>query len=303
MSACSSTSFLHVNTIFKNELTWQPENCEIERQGNRLHHVAGKGSETQQMAEQTDEKADRYRAPALDKGLDILELLSNEPKGLTRGEIVKAMGRSPSEIYRMLERLVARDYVARSAEGDRYELTMKLFMLAHRHPPVRRLVAQAMPLMDEFARKSRQSCHLVVPEPGSAIIVAQASPLDVWEFRVRVGVQLDLLKTGSGQTLLAFQNPVRREETLALWRSSEHAARLEAIEPELAKVRAQGYRIGPSQQLEGVEDISVPIRDPHGEAVAVLTCAFTHRLDLPGGRDHADALQSLLELGAKLSIR
>ena len=34
---------------------------------------------------------DRYRAPALDKGLDILELLSEQPNGLTRGEIVKAM--------------------------------------------------------------------------------------------------------------------------------------------------------------------------------------------------------------------
>ena len=62
---------------------------------------------------------DRYRAPALDKGLDILELLSEQPQVLTRAEIVKAMGRSPSEIYRMLERLVARHYVARSPEGDR----------------------------------------------------------------------------------------------------------------------------------------------------------------------------------------
>ena len=255
------------------------------------------------MTEQPDDRPDRYRAPALDKGLDILELLSSEPKGLTRAEIVKAMGRSPSEIYRMLERLVARNYVARSAEGDRYELTMKLFVLAHRHPPVRRLVAQAMPLMDEFARDSRQSCHLVVPDQGSAIVVAQASPLDVWEFRVRVGVRLDLLNTGSGQTLLAFQNPERRQETLAIWRSPDYSARLEAIEPELSRVREQGYRIGASQQLAGVEDITVPITDPHGEAVAVLTCAFTHRLDLPGGTDHAGVLAMLMDLGARLSIR
>jgi hypothetical protein len=29
--------------------------------------------------------ADRYRAPALDKGLDILELLSTQAGGMTRG--------------------------------------------------------------------------------------------------------------------------------------------------------------------------------------------------------------------------
>jgi len=63
---------------------------------------------------------DRYRAPALDKGLDILELLAQQPQGLTRAEIVKEMDRSASEIYRMLERLVARQYVMRSIAGDRY---------------------------------------------------------------------------------------------------------------------------------------------------------------------------------------
>ena len=43
--------------------------------------------------DQTDDR--KYRAPALDKGLDILELLSDEPKGLTRAEIVKEMDRLP----------------------------------------------------------------------------------------------------------------------------------------------------------------------------------------------------------------
>jgi len=38
--------------------------------------------------------ADRYRAPALDKGLDILELLSEQKEGLTRAEITKLLGRN-----------------------------------------------------------------------------------------------------------------------------------------------------------------------------------------------------------------
>ena len=84
------------------------------------------------------EDVDRYRAPALDKGRDILELLAEHPDGMTRAEIVKELGRGPSEIYRMLERLVARQYVMRSAGGDRHALSLKMFALAHRHPPVNR---------------------------------------------------------------------------------------------------------------------------------------------------------------------
>ena len=95
-----------------------------------------------------------YRAPALDKGLDILELLATQPQGLTRAQIVKDMARSPNEIYRMLERLVARQYVTRSASGDRYALSLKLFAMAHAHPPLNRLVNQALPVMDDFARRA-----------------------------------------------------------------------------------------------------------------------------------------------------
>ena len=86
-------------------------------------------------------------------------------------------------------------------------LTMKLFVLAHRHPPVRRLVARALPLMDGFASDAGQSCHLVVPEGGAAIVVAHASCPGNWEFGIRIGAHIDLLSTGSGQTLLAFQDP------------------------------------------------------------------------------------------------
>ncbi|WP_347266589.1 helix-turn-helix domain-containing protein [Paracoccus sp. (in: a-proteobacteria)] len=60
-----------------------------------------------------DAAAHRYRAPALDKGLDILEVLAEQARDLTRAEIVRELGLSPSQIYRMLERLVARGYVTR----------------------------------------------------------------------------------------------------------------------------------------------------------------------------------------------
>lgn len=243
---------------------------------------------------------DRYRAPALDKGLDILELLSCMPKGLTRGEIVKAMDRKPSEIYRMLERLVARDYVRR--DGDRYELSMKMFMIANRHPPLRRLTAQALPLMDRFAMDSRQSCHLVVADRGAGLVIAQVSPPDTWEFKVRIGAELDLLTTGSGQALLAFQSPQQRRKTLEVWRDPAHEVALALLDTHFTATRATGYRKGTSQQLTGVTDISFPIFDITAEAMAVITCAFTHRLDHIGAQDETEVAFALDAMAKQLSI-
>lgn len=253
---------------------------------------------------ESDPNAARYRAPALDKGLDILELLATEASGLTRSEIMRAMGRSQSEIYRMLERLVARGYVSRSAEGDRYALSMKLFLLGSAHPPVRRLVAQAQPLMDLFVRATLQSLHLVVNEGPAAIVVAQASQPGNWEFRLRVGAQLDMLATGSGQTYLAFQDAQRRAEILACVPAMpEDLGALSELR--LDAIRIAGYRIAPSLQLQGVTDISVPVLGPDGNAFAVLTCPHVEHvgtfreqaIDTPG------CLARLQELAATLSLR
>lgn len=248
------------------------------------------------------ETSEKYRAPALDKGLDILELLSEQSDGLTRAEIVKAMGRGPSEIYRMLETLVVRGYVARLSGGDRYALSIKLFVLANRHPAWRRLIATAQPMMDQFASETRQSCHLVIPEVSAAVVIAQSSPMDSWEFRVRVGTRLDLIASGSGQALLAFQDRGQLDDLLATWSASHLAEDAKRLCDEMEGVRSAGHRIAPSRQLIGVTDVSAPIMNLDGQAIAVITCAYIGRPAPAVLPSVEDVTQKLRDLAQRLSI-
>jgi DNA-binding IclR family transcriptional regulator len=246
--------------------------------------------------------ADRYRAPALDKGLDILELLSNESSGLTRSEIVRAMGRSQGEIYRMLERLVARDYVTR-LEGDRYVLSMKLFVLATRYPPISRLIATAVPKMVQFTRSALQSCHLAVYNRGDIIIIAQESSPGDWALTLRLGARISLLETGSGRTLLAFQTDLRRAQMLAEYRAgSADRATDPTIEESLTQIRHLGHWRGPSRQTRGVVDISVPILGPRDAAIAALTCPFVVRLDNMAAKSEQETCELLLQAAQSLRI-
>lgn len=251
------------------------------------------------------EPNDRYRAPALDKGLDILELLAEQPHGLTRAEIVKAMGRGPSEIYRMLERLVARDYVTRSQQGDRYALSLKLFVLGHRHPPIERLVAQALPAMEAFATAAEQSCHLGIYNRGNITVVAQVNGPGNWGLSIRLGVRVSLIDTGSGHVVLAFQSEQRRSEMLAEHDALEGEVPLSETELNniLDRIRTQGYWQGDSQQAYGVTDISMPILGPQGHALAVLTCPFIRRIDRHAGSDLDTARELLARAAGGLSIR
>ncbi len=247
---------------------------------------------------------DRYRAPALDKGLDILELLAQQPQGLTRAEIVKEMDRSANEIYRMLERLVARQYVMRSISGDRYALSLKLFALAHMHPPLNRLINQALPIMDEFARKSEQSCHLGVYDRGNVLISAQINSPHGWGLALQRGARVSLVATASGKVLLAFSDEAARQRMLAEHAPLEGEIPLagKTLATTLQDIRACGYLERDSLQSFGVVDISFPILGPDNTALAALTCPFIRRIDRHAGPNPKEVRAHLEHAARALSL-
>lgn len=268
----------------------------------------GRPAKTAARVEELDESTlapeDRYRAPALDKGLDILELLATQPHGLTRAEIVKEMDRSASEIYRMLERLVARQYVMRNPSGDRYALSLKLFALANMHPPLSRLINQALPIMDEFARKAEQSCHMGVYDRGNVLISAQINSPRGWSFSVQRGARVGLLDTASGHLLLAFSDAGSYQRMLAEHTPLDGEVPIteKKLQETLAAIRRQGYLERDSAQSFGVVDISFPILGPDNSALATLTCPYIRRIDRHIGPDLADVREHLREAARALSL-
>ncbi len=247
---------------------------------------------------------DRYRAPALDKGLDILELLARQPQGLTRAEIVKEIERSASEIYRMLERLVARQYVTRNASGDRYALSLKLFALANMHPPMSRLINQALPIMDDFSRKAEQSCHMGVYDRGNVLIAAQINSPRGWSFSVQRGARVGLLDTASGHLLLAYSDAATFERMMAehLPLDGEVPISRAQLISTLQVIRSHGYVERDSAQSYGVVDISYPIMGPDNTALATLTCPYIRRIDRHVGPNQSDVREFLRAASISLSL-
>lgn len=248
-----------------------------------------------------DEDIDRYRAPALDKGLDILELLSGVDGGLTQAEISKKLGRSPNEFYRMLDRLVRRGYVTR-LDGDRFSLTLKLFGLAQFHAPVRRLASFATPIMRELAEGTKQANQLTVFDRGSAVVVAQQEAPGYWGISIRVGSHVSLFDTGSGHVLLAFRSDEERNMMIAEYarlndtqeRSPEFFARLD-------QVRERGYEKMPSLQTSGVYNLSAPVLAQDGHAIAALTVPYISLLNVPSAPDITRTIEMLLAAANHLS--
>jgi DNA-binding IclR family transcriptional regulator len=220
----------------------------------------------------------RYAAPALEKGLDILELFASESAGLTVSDVARRLGRSVGEIFRMLVCLERRGYICEADSDDRFELTLKLFELAHRHHPLDRLVAHARPLLLEVANQTGQSCHLAMLSDAAIIVVAQVDAPGSMGFSLRLGAQVDLFDTASGHVILAFQSPAARQRSLAAWQRRSRRPIPSGLEKHLAAIRARGHEEMRSYQVYGVLNISYPVFNQHGEAIAAISVPFIERV-------------------------
>lgn len=215
-------------------------------------------------------KALTYATPALDKGLDIIELLAHQSAGLTKSQLARELNRTISEIFRMLLCLERRGYIAQ-VEEERYSLTLKMFKLVQEHPPTERLIADALPVMSRLAHDTSQSCHLGVLEGSRVVILAQVNAPTDLGFFVKLGSTVDIMEAGSGYVILAHQVAAQRERTLAEWSRETGKKPPRDLEVHLDRIRKAGYEKRASYLVKGIINISFPIFDDRGSPLGALT--------------------------------
>lgn len=244
---------------------------------------------------------EKYRAPALAKGLDILELLANVPDGLTQVAIAKELQRTTPEIFRMLAVLKQRGYVWQSAD-DHYHLSARMLEIAYRHPPMQRLLTLSRVPMQRLAHRINQSVHLCIPQSGRLLVVAQVDNPDNNINTVRLGANVPIYDSASGRALAAFIDA----EALALMLEQvgqDRHCRRELFLADLPSVRAVGHYEGPSLTIAGITNLSAPVFDFTGYAVAAMTIPFIRRLQEEDPAALARSRTALIETCKDLSLR
>lgn len=249
-----------------------------------------------------DAETPAYAAPALDKGLDILEALTDAEHGLSMAEIAHTLGRSVSEIFRMVVTLERRGWIS-SDHGDRYHLSSKMFELAHRNQPVRTLVEAALPTMQLLSRRARQSCHLSIVESGRVLVVAHVEAPGTMSLVVRTGSVVGLFNTSSGHVFLAFRSPPERERLIEDHSliAGEPAAGRGGWQAQVQKVERDGYACSPSEQLRGVTNIACPIWGRNRHVVAALVMPYVEGLGAQRGPTLEESRALLIEGAAAVS--
>lgn len=223
------------------------------------------------------EQKPKYQAPALAKGLEILELLASSSAGLSLVEIAKSLGRSKTELYRMLVELEQRGYVEKPDGADEYYLTNKMFTVAMQRPPMRNLVAVSLPHMQRLAFDLDQSCHIAVRNDDSIVILNRIEAPGELGFAVRLGYRRRIDRSTSGAVITAFSSEDDRKRIVDRLADGISAFDRSNFLETLKTIRKAGYFERPSAVVRGVVDIGVPVFDQTGTSCAALTVPFIER--------------------------
>jgi len=218
-----------------------------------------------------------YAAPALERALDILELLAATAGEMTISEIGQGLGRSVSEVFRITIVMERRGWLNKNLQNDKYGITYKMLDVAYRGTRAQGLATVAAPVMQELSDATNQSCHLVIRANGKGLVIHRQENAGPAGFAMRTGSAIDIATSCSGHVLLAFDKGVDHEAVFSDTGLRGDFAK--ALISRLTMVRSRGYEMQPSARTAGVTDVSVPIFDFGGNIAAALTVPYLVLID------------------------
>ncbi|SFR52694.1 transcriptional regulator, IclR family [Yoonia tamlensis] len=254
----------------------------------------------QKPAKNAPSKTEKSAVPSVAKAFDIIELLVGVEGGLTMNEMVAALGRTMGEIYRIVIYLTEREFLTQHPETGKYAMTLKLFELSHRHDPTKRLISNALPILERIAATTEQSCHLGVLNRNNVLVLTSAPSPRPAGYAVRTGAIFPVERTSSGHVILAFAAQDEQDRYINRLPKAEQATTAQR----LATIRENGFEDTASTMINGVRNLCVPVFDIRGITAAITTGFIAQNDPIATADETLAALRSAAsELSALLGFR
>lgn len=253
--------------------------------------------------EDTDGSEPRYRAPALEKGLDIVEVLAASPRPMPPKLISEKLNKSVSELFRMVQVLESRGYVAMAENQSGYELTNKLFSLGMSRGVSKNLLDHAIPAMRTLSENILQACHLVVASDDQVVVIGQMDAPAAPSFHIRVGFRQNMVEATAGSVLYAFQKPKVQKAWHDGLRPSVSEEEWAGFEDQARMAGAQGYLAAKSAYSESITDIVCPVFNDGGIVAALSIPYIKSKLSVSREECAASLVDTCRDLSKALGAR
>lgn len=213
-------------------------------------------------------------AGALASGLDILELLAQEPDGLGATAAARVLGLDKGNAHRLLRMLEERGYVEQDPTTKAFRASVQLVSLAGNLLRSMDLVSVARPVMRRLSDETGEAVHLARRTRAGGVYVAQERQKGgIVTVETEIGAQPVIHATATGKALycMAAEAVVRRvvHEPLQAFTTSTLTS-VAALLDDLRGVRERGFAVDDEELNLEVRCVAAPIFDIYGLPVASI---------------------------------
>jgi IclR family transcriptional regulator, KDG regulon repressor len=216
---------------------------------------------------------DRSGVKSLNLALDVIEAVAAAEEEIGVTELALRLGLTKATVFRHLQTLVERNYIAQNARTSRYRLGIQCQLLAQ-------LSSNRVDLRsasEDAARWLREQTALSVVvsavRPRSVVVLTALPAKTPLQIGVRPGSELSLYSSAQGRAALAFG---RTSLTTYVRKQSREATTpytitdWDQLEAKLADVRQQGWADAPEELALGLNAIAAPIFDDSGDCIGTM---------------------------------
>jgi DNA-binding transcriptional ArsR family regulator len=228
----------------------------------------------------------KRQATSIDKALEVCEVLSATPRGMSLSDLSRALKQPASSVHRLLAVLRRRGYVRQDEDSQRYGLTLKMLDMSFRALGRSELRLHAYPLMREYVLRIGDRGFIAIPAMGEVSYIWSTGPDEV------------AMRTVYGKDMPSH---------CSMYFSPRQARRLSCLklsEPdEVSRAEALVWRLAPAAAPTGTQRLMctcAPVRDYTGQEVARVGLFVHGADDLPLFTEHH---RGAWDLARRISMR
>ncbi len=219
---------------------------------------------------------------SLDRGLDILEYVAGCPEPPSFSQLLTSLGIPRSSLFHLLLNLLARKFLQRDPQTERYRLGPGIAEIARK---VQRpsLGDRVTPHLRQLSLDASETCGFYVQIMDSVEVVASAISTQALSYTMKVGVHAPLYAVSAGKIVLS---EFRAEDLngyldrVAFVPVTPHTVRSKSrLKKEIQKIRTAGFAYSRDEYTLGITAIATAVRTEtkfYGAInLAVPTARFT----------------------------
>ena len=187
------------------------------------------------MENESVELEESYKVPNLEKGIAVLELLSEIQGGLTLQELKLQLDISQTTAYRILNTLVRLGYLNYLESQRKYKLSRKMLSIGYRSIQEHNLLEVVLPQIRTLRDRVKETVCFGVMGPDKGLFVEQAIGSHPFCFVLTPGKEIDLHCSAPGKAIMAFLPEHIRNSYLAKMTYDRYNSRTIKNEAEFLK--------------------------------------------------------------------